>query len=301
MLVTTPVLFTSHGVTLAGRFYRNTASLFDRQPAVVVSGSWLTVKEQMAHGYAQRLAALGYTAFTFDFTGFGRSAGEPRQTEMPGRKIDDIVAATRFVNEQSFVTPGALGYVAICASAQYALAAIARGAPIGALACVAGWFHDTSSVAAFYGGDEGVQTRVAAAGRAVEAWLARGEIETAPAYANGDERAGMFFELDYYANARRGALPEWKNEMAVMSWLHWLAFDGLRAAEIVRTPSLFVHSDGCVFPDHVRRIAARLGASATVRWQPSGTQTDFYDLPEYVEPAVAAIDEHLRGALRGAP
>ncbi len=32
-------------------------------------------------------------------------------------------------------------------------------------------------------------------------------------------------ELDYYANPRRGAVPEWKNEMAERSWLFWLTFD----------------------------------------------------------------------------
>jgi alpha/beta superfamily hydrolase len=32
--------------------------------------------------YARQLADLGYTAFTFDFSGFGESEGEPRQAEM---------------------------------------------------------------------------------------------------------------------------------------------------------------------------------------------------------------------------
>jgi fermentation-respiration switch protein FrsA (DUF1100 family) len=39
--------------------------------------------------YADRLAAHGFTAFTFDLSGFGKSGGAPRQTEMPSRKIDE--------------------------------------------------------------------------------------------------------------------------------------------------------------------------------------------------------------------
>ena len=80
----------------------------------------------------------------------------------------------------------------------------------------------------------------------------------APAYKPGDETAGMFFELDYYANPSRGAVPAWRNEMATLSWTPWLLFDGVSAADRVETPALFVHSDGCVFPDHVRLVHSKL-------------------------------------------
>jgi len=40
----------------------------------------------------------------------------------------------------------------------------------------------------------------------------------------------MFFELPYYGLASRGAVPAWKNEMAVLSWLPWLTFDGISGA-----------------------------------------------------------------------
>ena len=67
MVHTFPVLFTNGDTSLAGRFYRNTAELVKKEPAILVTGSWLTVKEQMAETYARVLAELGYTAFTFDF------------------------------------------------------------------------------------------------------------------------------------------------------------------------------------------------------------------------------------------
>jgi len=72
MIDETPVIFHSHGVPLSGRFLRNTRSLQDQQPAVIVMGSGLTVKEQMAMTYGWKLAEAGYTAFIFDFAGFGR-------------------------------------------------------------------------------------------------------------------------------------------------------------------------------------------------------------------------------------
>ena len=107
---------------LSARIYRDTEDPLTRQPAVIITGSWLTVKEQMADRYARELARRGFSVFTFDFAGFGESGGTPRQAEIPARKIADIVAAASFVSNLSFVTPGQVGYLAVSASAQYALA-----------------------------------------------------------------------------------------------------------------------------------------------------------------------------------
>src|SRR5499426_1636905 len=182
MINSYPALFFSNGVQLVGRFYRNTQNWFTRQPAVIVTGSWLTVKEQMPAVYAERLAERGYTTFTFDFAGFGESGGVPAQAEIPARKIGDILAAANFVSTTSFVKPGAIGHLAICASAQYTLAALAAGAPIRSFVSVAGWYHDTVSVAQFYGGEEGVEKRLGRAKLALEKFVRKGEVEMVPAY-----------------------------------------------------------------------------------------------------------------------
>ena len=75
-------------------------------------------------------------------------------------EVTDIVSVANQVASLSFVRPGAVGYLAVCASAQYALAALAQGTPIASYASVAGWFHDTASVAPFYGGMDGVNLRL---------------------------------------------------------------------------------------------------------------------------------------------
>jgi len=293
-LHTTPLPFFRGDVRLAGRVFRNTDQIDVRQPAVIVTGSWLTVKEQMAETYARRLAERGYTAFTFDFTGFGESGGAPRQAEIPDRKIADLVAAADFVSTLSIVEPGTLAHLAICASAQYGLAALARGSQVQRFISVAGWYHDPASVAPFYGGPSGIASRVERARGAIDRYAASGSVDTVPAYRAGDENAAMFFELDYYGNPARGAVPAWKNEMATLSWAYWFMFDGMRAAECVRTPSLFVHGDGCVFPDNVRAIEARLRGPKRIVWA-EGTQTDFYDRPAQVDLAVDAADAFLKG------
>lgn len=121
-----PYLILNGDIPLSARIYRSGDDLTERRPAVLVTGSWLTVKEQMAHHYARALAERGYTAITLDFSGFGESGGALRQAEIPARKIADITAAARYVAGLSFVRADRVGYLAICASAQYALRAIAE-------------------------------------------------------------------------------------------------------------------------------------------------------------------------------
>lgn len=69
-----------------GDRYRPIGSRSDAVPGLVVTGSWLTVNEQMTGLYARRMAEHGFAALAFDVTGFGRSAGEPREVEDPERK-----------------------------------------------------------------------------------------------------------------------------------------------------------------------------------------------------------------------
>lgn len=266
-----PMVFPADGAPLVGRVYRNVDDLVTPQPAVVVTGSWLTVKEQMPRTYASRL-------------------------ELPARKIADIAAAADFLSTMSFVSEGGVGHVGICASAQYALAALARGARIRSFVSIAGWYHDAVSVAPFYGGAEGARLRIGRAREALETWARSGDVIMVPAYRAGDDRAGMFFELDYYGNPQRGAVPEWKNEMAEMSWLFWLTFDAVRSAEEVDAPTLIVHSDGCVFPDHAKAVHAALKGPKQIKWT-EGSQIDFYDQERQVTEAVALAASHFRTTL----
>jgi fermentation-respiration switch protein FrsA (DUF1100 family) len=291
-----PMVFPAGGASLVGRLYRNVDDLATPQPAVVVTGSWLTVKEQMPRTYAARLAEQGLTAFTFDFTGFGQSAGVPRQLELPARKIADIAAAADFLSTMAFARNGGVGHLGICASAQYALAAIARGARIRSFASIAGWYHDAVSVAPFYGGPEGTRLRLGRARAALEAWARSGEVVMVPAYRPGDDRAGMFFELDYYANPERGAVPEWRNEMAEMSWLSWLTFDGVRSAGEVSVPTLIVHGDGCVFPDHAKAVYEALRGPKQIEWT-EGSQIDFYDQERQVTRSLSLAVQHFQATL----
>ncbi len=195
----------------------------------------------------------------------------------------------------SIVDPDRLGVLAICASAQYALAALGRGLPVAAFVSVAGWFHDTESVSPFYGGEAGVADRLERSAEAARVFSATGTPPLVRAYREGDQRAAMSIPMDYYADPHRGAVPTWRNDMTELSWAHWLLFDAFSTASRVSTPTLLVHSEQAVLPNNVRRLAELLPA-ATVEWT-SGEQTDFYDQPEQVgkavELAAAFLGDHL--------
>src|SRR5260370_14515337 len=93
-----------HGeMPLSARVHRATGDLLERQPAVLITGSWLTVKEQIADRYARALAERGYTAVTFDFAGFGGSGGGPRQAHIPAPQSEDITAPARPVSTPALV------------------------------------------------------------------------------------------------------------------------------------------------------------------------------------------------------
>jgi uncharacterized protein len=284
------VVFLSAGVPLVGKFFMASEGFDDRRPTVVVTGSWLTVKEQMPALYAQRLVALGYNAFVFDFAGFGQSGGDLRQAEMPERKVVDIKSAHGFVRTFSFVDPDAVGHLAICASAQYALRALAEGLDAASYASVVGWYHDAASVKAFYGGDEGVAMRIGRASEAVRRFTKTGDVTLVPAAKDGDDRAGMYFPVAYYERVERGAIQEWRNEMAEMSWLYWLTYDGLSAASKVTTPTLLVHGDEAVLPDNVKLVHANLKGPKELAWFADGGQVDWYDQKPLVDRAMAAVD-----------
>ena len=93
MLHQLPIVFSSQGIPLHGTLFRNTESLEARQRCVVVTGSWLNVKEQMASHYARALASHGYTSFAFDFAGWGESGGALRHVELPASKVQDMISA----------------------------------------------------------------------------------------------------------------------------------------------------------------------------------------------------------------
>jgi fermentation-respiration switch protein FrsA (DUF1100 family) len=295
-----PVSFDSEGSLLSGRLYLPPDyTPGTRAPGIIVTGSWTTVKEQMAGLYAERLAERGFVALAFDFRHWGASEGLPRQYESPERKIRDIQNATAFLQSRPEVAADGVGALAICASAGYVAHAAAKGAPLRSIALVASWLHDAPTVTGIYGGDSGVAHRMDLARSARAEFERTGKVPYVAAYDPADPDAAMFFPLDYYASGERGAVPEWTNRFAVMSWADWLTFDAVAAAPSVSAPTLMVHADEAALPDNARRFFAALPGPKHLFWT-VGTQIDFYDRQPQVGLAIDVAVAHFSRTL-GSP
>lgn len=285
---------TVDGETLAARVHQparhSEPGATDRTP-VVVLGSWTTVKEQMAGSYAASLAAAGYTAWTFDPAGWGDSTGQPRHAELPDRKVADLTAVARHVASASPTRSVAL--VGICAGGAYAarVAAFERDI-VSSLALIAPWLHDADLVAQVYGGTAAVSERMAAGSAAQRRYEDTEHVDYVPAVSETDPAAAMYGPFDYYLDAGRGAVPQWPNRLATLSWGPWLTLDAHPAADAITAPTLIVHSENAAIPEGARRFHDRLNGVKRLVWQP-GDQFAFYDDATTVARTVDLIADHL--------
>jgi fermentation-respiration switch protein FrsA (DUF1100 family) len=288
------VHFASSGVELAGNLHLPTAAA--PVPAVVVTGTWTSVKEQMADRYAAALAARGYAALSFDFTGFGDSAGEPRDYESPTLKVRDIYNAVTFLSCRPDVDQERLAALGVCASAGYTSVNTVGDARIKALALVAPWLHNADIVEDIYDGADGVARRLEA-GRAARVLFDRTrELQYVPAVAGDDPNAAMPWNIDFYLNPERGGIAKWPNRFAVMSWIDWLTFDPIGVARRVEVPTVMVHSEDAAIPQGAHAFFDQVPASKQEHWL-SGDQFDFYDGESHVTQATDLVANFFNSQL----
>jgi uncharacterized protein len=291
-----PVTFTSGGQTLKGHLYiPSGVSRANPGSAVVVTGAWMTVKEQMPGRYAQELAQRGVVALAFDFRGWGESGGAVRALEDPKAKTEDIRAAVAFLATRSEVDPQAISGLGICASAGYMAEAAATTPAMRSVALVAPWLHDRAIVNAVYGGEASVQSLIEVARKAQARFEATGQQTLVPAASSTDSRAVMF-NVPYYTERDRGLIPQWENQFNVASWEAWLSFDAMPAAPRLKAPLLVVHSEAAAIPQGARQFYAAVTAPKQQLWLDNVSQFDFYDRAPAVTRAADAAAQHFKAS-----
>jgi len=119
-----PVKYKLNGLDIVANVY--TPENYDAQkkyPTIVVAHPNGGVKEQVAGLYAQHLAELGYITIAMDAAYQGGSGGEPRSTDKPQFRIEDIHGAADFITGYAGVDAARLGLLGICGGGGYALSA----------------------------------------------------------------------------------------------------------------------------------------------------------------------------------
>ncbi|MCG7572135.1 alpha/beta hydrolase [Phaeobacter sp. CNT1-3] len=294
---TRTVTFQNEGATLSGTLYlpetRGDAPL----PAVVVTGAWTSVQEQMPANYAREMAERGFAAFTFDFRGWGKSGdlpGDVRFVESPAAKTSDIQAAFEFVATLPEVDADHVNGLGICASAGYMVDAVAGNPLVQRVGLVAPWLQNQDIVETVYGGKDGVAGLI---GISQAAEAQGGDIIPA---AGPEGAEGVLMPIGgYYYEADRGAIPEYDDKWNNAGWEGWLTYHPADNPQRLDKPLAIVHSESAAIPQGVQTFLAGFAGDATAQWLEDVTQFDFYDNPADVTRAADTVAEHFRLGLDG--
>ncbi|MEM9203589.1 MAG: alpha/beta hydrolase [Actinomycetota bacterium] len=288
------------GIELAGHL-RLPADAGEPGPAIVFTGPFTGVKEQVVAVYAEKLTAAGYITLTFDHRNFGASGGHRRHHEDSAGKLTDLLAATSLLAEHPSVDAERIGCVGICLGGGYALKHAAFDPRITTLALVAAAFNDPRAMR--HGmGDEGYRSTMGFFAGVNQAEVAGGEIDYIKAVTDIEgEDAGMpGAEPFAYYGTERSASPGWENRITRSSIRELLTFDAAIGAEFIEaTPTLIVHgrTDEFCSPDAAAEIYERMAGTKDIMWLDTTNHIDLYDVSTYVDPAaerVAAwMGEHL--------
>lgn len=299
------VNFKSEGLNLVGNlFYPKNYDASKTYPAIIVSGSWTTVKEQMAGLYARKLAENGFITLAFDFRNFGESEGQPRFYENPQMKVVDIKNAVTYLESLSEVDNSKIGAFGVCAGAMYTLMASSEDTRIKSVATAASWLHDSEAVKLFYGGEEGVQSKIEMARNAKKKYASTGEMEYIPTISETNESAAMYGPYDYYLNPERGALKEWSDDkFAVASWEDWLTTNPMPSAVNINQPVLMIHSDGAVLPQYTKNFFEKISSTnKKLHWMETELESpyhqfNYYDQEKEVNESIEQVSEWFKNKM----
>ncbi|MBS1737212.1 MAG: alpha/beta hydrolase [Bacteroidetes bacterium] len=119
-----PVTYKLNGITIAANVY--TPAGYDpskKYPAITVAHPNGGIKEQTAGLYAQRLAEAGFITITADASYQGASGGEPRHTDKPQYRTEDISGMADYITHYPGVDANRVGAFGICGGGGYTLKA----------------------------------------------------------------------------------------------------------------------------------------------------------------------------------
>lgn len=282
------VTFESHGVQLRGVLYAP-ENASPPLPAVIVTGAWTSVKEQMAGTYARELAARGYASLAFDFRGWGESDGSPRYVEDPVTKTEDIRAAAAFLASLDDIDPARIASLGVCASSGYMAVAVADDEKLNKLALVAPWLHDLEMAETIYGGAD-VTAGLIASSEALNAE------DTVLIAASQKDKSAVMYQAPYYTETDRGLIASYDNKFSALSWKSWLNYDAQASADRLKKPALLVGSPSIALPADAAAYEARTRAPLQKVWLDEDvTQFDFYDRADVVTKSADAVAQFLSG------
>ena len=276
------VTFAVDGLTLHG----NLTVAGEGAPAVVLTGPFTGVKEQVVGTYARRLNQRGVTTLAFDHRGFGESGGRRAHEDSQG-KLADLRAAVSLLIAHPAVNPARVAAVGICLGGGYAVRAAASDPRIRAVVGIAGAYNSPVR----FGASDPDGYR-----RTIGSFIERYDDEL-PAVAPDSGIAAMSGDEPFaYYGTQRSAATHWENRVTYGSLHALMTFDALGAAPLLAaTPLLVVHgrTDAYCAPELADALYTDAAGTKEILWLNAGQHIDLYDVEPHVTQAAAAAAAFL--------
>ena len=304
------VTFKSQGVKLAGLLF--TPENFDanrKYPAVVFSGPFNQVKEQMGAVYGKKMAAKGYVFLSFDHLGYGDSEGEIRNNENSYIKMESIRDAISYLGTLGFIDKTKLYGLGGCASGGYMPLVAVTDKRLAAIATVSGMMDNKAS---YFGvmTKEQLMPLFDMANKARQKQYETGEVEYYDALGmdNLTEEQKVGNEgYDYYMTARAGkeTYPNYSHLAPKVLMENAPLTSAVDYAPYLYTPYLGIIGEKALLKEGETPTPLHTGSLTTSFYEaasepkelykvPGATHVSLYDIDEDVDRAVAKMDEFFK-------
>lgn len=289
-----PVTYKLHGLDIAANVY--TPADYDaakKYPAIVVAHPNGGVKEQVAGLYAQRLAENGYITIAADASYQGASGGEPRHTDKPANREEDIHGMIDFISQYPGVDVERLGVLGICGGGGYTIKAAQSDKRLKAVATLS--MFNTGRVRRNGYQDsqlDSIQERLAKASEARAEAVKTGKERLVGSMAGVTDEQAAKLPFDLYREGfqyylRTHAHPNSTFEYTESSLMDLMAWDATDQIELINQPLLMIAGEKA--DSRYMTEDAFNKASGTTDKElfiiPNATHIQTYFVPEYVDAA----------------